>query len=208
MCQWHNSPLGIFPFNRNIFPDEAYAPSMVTDRPNPEVPSTSAAADLPVPSYKEPTHATGLEAGVDPGEPPATLPEPNPKHSSSDDTGSCAHLGYVSPEVIHPLPKATTRRPRMIRKKVKTRIVTDTPEKMELEKAHKEKEDEKAEKEKKKTKRSVDGKPIFTFKDNDEGVFPRGDVVKRLPTPKKLGGTARREEKFIFPCSINKWNVK
>ena len=145
---------GIFPFNRSIFPDEDYAPSMVTDRPNQEEPSTSAAADLPVPSHNEPTHATGLEAGVDPVEPPATLPEPNPKHSSSsDDTGSCAHLGHVSPEVLHPLPKATTRRPRMIRKKVKTRIVTDTPEKMELEKAHKEKEDEKAEKENKKIER-------------------------------------------------------
>ena len=57
-------------------------------------------------------------------------------------------------------------------------------------------------------KRSVDGKPIFTFKDNDEGVIPRGDVLKKLPTPKKLGGTARREEKFIFPCSIDKWNVE
>ena len=56
-------------------------------------------------------------------------------------------------------------------------------------------------------KRSVDGKPIFTFKDNDEGVIPRGDMLKRLPTPKKLGGTARKE-KFKFPCSINKWNVK
>ena len=102
-------------FNRNIFPDEDYAPSMVTDRPNPEETSTSVAADLPVPSHKEPTNATGLEASVDPVEPPATLPEPNPKHSSSDDTGSCAHLGYVSQEVIHPLPKATTRRPRMIK---------------------------------------------------------------------------------------------
>ncbi|CAL8349227.1 unnamed protein product [Boreogadus saida] len=39
-----------------------------------------------------------------------------------------------------------------MRKKVKTRIVTDTPEKMELEKAHKEK-DEKAEKENKKIER-------------------------------------------------------
>ena len=69
------------------FPDEDYARSMVTDRPNPEESSTSAAADLPVPSHKEPTHATGLEAGLDPGEPPATLPEPNSKHSS-DEAGS------------------------------------------------------------------------------------------------------------------------
>ncbi|CAL8338420.1 unnamed protein product [Boreogadus saida] len=33
-------------------------------------------------------------------------------------------------------------------------------------------------------KRSVDGKHIFTFRENDEGVIPRGDVLKKLPTPK------------------------
>eukprot|EP00064_Thunnus_orientalis_P026252 superscaffoldBa00016011_g26746 len=33
---------GIFPFNRDIFPDEDYAPSMVTDRSNPEEPSNCA----------------------------------------------------------------------------------------------------------------------------------------------------------------------
>ncbi len=351
---------------------------MVTDRPNPKEPSTSAAADPSGPSHKELTHATGLEAGPDPREPPATLPEPNPatlpepnpQPSLSDETGSGAHGSYVSPKVILPLPKATVRKPRMTRKKVKTRIVTDTPGKMELEKAHKEKQDKKAEKEIKKNerqkkwdlkgsnqtkiikkkvvhnsseegtmglplddttddeaeddlenthnrenkraekqkmneykkrgalkvskstkrknkvtvyssseesdiliplndttdyessdvqndddddgdkdlsagdfvivsfagktksynyvglvekvegadisakflrqscKKSVDGKHIFTFKENDEGVIPRGDVLKKLPTPQKLGGTARREQKFIFPCSIDKWDVK
>ncbi len=30
-------------------------------------------------------------------------------------------------------------------------------------------------------KKSVDGKPIFTFKEND-GVIPRGDVLKKLHT--------------------------
>ncbi len=139
---------GIYPYNRDIFPHEDYAPSMVTDRPNPEKPSTSAAADPPGPSYEEPTHATGLEAGPDPGEPPATLPEPNPEHSSSDATGSGVHGSYVSPKVILSLPKARARRPRMMRKKVKTIIVTDTPEKMELEKTHKEKQDIKAKKKK------------------------------------------------------------
>ncbi len=349
---------GIYPYNRDIFPDEDYPPSMVTDRPNPEEPSTSAAADPgePPATLPEPN--------------PATLPEPNPQHSLSDETGSGAHGSYVSPKVILPLPKATARRPRLTRKKVKTRIVTDTLEKMELEKAHKEKQDKKAEKEIKKNerqkkwalkgsnqtkiikkkvvhssseestiglplddttddeaeddlenthnrenkraekqkmnenkkrgalkvskstkrkkkvtvysrseesdisiplndttdyessdvqndddddvdkdlsagdfvivsfagktksynyvglvekvegadisakflrqscKKSVDGKPIFTFKENDEGVIPRGDVLKKLPTPQKLGGTARREQKFIFPCSIDKWDVK
>lgn len=57
-------------------------------------------------------------------------------------------------------------------------------------------------------KKSKDGKPIFTFKENDEGVIPINDVLKKLPTPQKLGGTARREHKFIFPCSIDKWDVK
>lgn len=62
---------GIFPFNRDIFPEEDYAPSMVTYRANPEdepsatadlpreEPSTSAAAHLPGPSH-EPTHVTGI----------------------------------------------------------------------------------------------------------------------------------------------------
>ncbi|KAF3848889.1 hypothetical protein F7725_015386, partial [Dissostichus mawsoni] len=111
-----------------------------------EEPSTSAAAHLPGPSH-EPTHVTD----PDPGEPPATLT--NPEHLSSDQSGSSAHLGYVSPEVILPLPKATERKKKIVRKKVKTRIVTDTPEKMELEKAHKEKEDKKAEQEKKNNER-------------------------------------------------------
>ena len=57
-------------------------------------------------------------------------------------------------------------------------------------------------------KRSVDGKPIFTFSENDEGVIPRDYVLKKLPTPQKLGGTARREHTFTFPCSIDTWDVQ
>ena len=60
---------------------------------------------------------------------------------------------------------------------------------------------------KKSSKRSADGKPIFTFRENDEGVIPRGDVLKKLPTPQKLGGTARREHKFTFPSGIQKCPV-
>ncbi|KAI4805722.1 hypothetical protein KUCAC02_010321 [Chaenocephalus aceratus] len=89
---------------KDIFPEEDYAPSMVTDRANPEdepsatvdlpgeEPSTSAAAHLPGPS-----HEPIVTADPDPGEPPATLT--NPEHLSSDKSGSSAHLGYVSPEL-------------------------------------------------------------------------------------------------------------
>ncbi|XP_034066339.1 uncharacterized protein PFB0765w-like [Gymnodraco acuticeps] len=52
-----------------------------------------------------------------------------------------------------PCQKPQKEKKKIVRKKVKTRIVTDTPEKMELEKAHKEKEDKKAEQEKKKNER-------------------------------------------------------
>ncbi|KAI4799631.1 hypothetical protein KUCAC02_016758 [Chaenocephalus aceratus] len=55
-------------------------------------------------------------------------------------------------------------------------------------------------------KRSVDGKPIFTFREND--VIPRGDVLKKLPTPHTRGGAARREHTFTFPRSIDKWDVQ
>ena len=63
---------GIFPFNRDIFPEEDYAPSMVTDRANPEdepsatadlpeeQPSTSATVHLPAPSHEPTEHVTGI----------------------------------------------------------------------------------------------------------------------------------------------------
>lgn len=123
--------------------------------------------------------------------------------------------------------------------------MTNTPEKLELEKAHNDRENKKTEKEKsagdfvivnfagknrsynyialvekvegadisakflrRSRGSSVDGKPTFAFKENDEGLIPRGDVLEKLPKLQKLGGTARREQKFIFPCSIDKWDVE
>ena len=57
------------------------------------------------------------------------------------------------------------------------------------------------------TKQSVEGKPAFMFKEKDEGMIPREDVLQKLPTPQKLGGTARREGKYVLPCCIEKWDV-
>ncbi|KAK7896629.1 hypothetical protein WMY93_021954 [Mugilogobius chulae] len=50
---------------------------------------------------------------------------------------------------------------------------------------------------KRSNKSSADRNPIFIFKEND-GVIPRKDVRKKLPPPQKLGGTARREQKFTY----------
>lgn len=49
-------------------------------------------------------------------------------------------------------------------------------------------------------KRSVEGKSIFTFRENGEGVIRRGDVLKKLPKAQNIGGTDRR---FTFPCRID-----
>lgn len=51
-------------------------------------------------------------------------------------------------------------------------------------------------------------KPAFAFKKNDKGSFPRSDVLKKLPQPQRVGGTARREQQFIFPCNLDELNVE
>ena len=79
---------GIFPYNRDIFPEEAFAPSMVSDRPNPELqpastgpstsddpsgPSTSDDPDGPRPA-DDPPPADDPEGPIPANEPPADEP--------------------------------------------------------------------------------------------------------------------------------------
>lgn len=51
-------------------------------------------------------------------------------------------------------------------------------------------------------------RPTFAIKENDVAHVPRSDVVKKLPQPKRPGGTTRREQLFIFPCNLQGWNVE
>lgn len=50
---------------------------------------------------------------------------------------------------------------------------------------------------------SADGKPIFTFKEYDEGVLPGSDMLRNLPQPQ-----TRREHKFLFPWRSTQWHVR
>lgn len=79
---------------------EDYAPSMVTDRPNPEEPSTSAAADPPGPSREEPNMPQQFQ----------TQWSHRPLFSSIDESGSRPHVSFVSPKVILPLPKRHSKK--------------------------------------------------------------------------------------------------
>lgn len=310
---------GIYPYNQDIFPDSEFEPSMVSDRPNPAAaddPPTHADAppttadDPPTTADDQLTDADSPPTFVD--DPPTTSDDPP---TTTDDTPSVStsltrlpssstgvslprDMGYVSPEQILPLPKNPEPRAQRKRKRVKTRILTDTPEKEAIQRAHEEKMKKQqgkkqsypGQQKKKQPKKKIpiesssdesgdplpipyddeseyespvdegsepdstdlsvgdfvivqfaakrrslqyigmvekleDGdvsarflrkirgstakeKPTFAFKENDVALFPQSDVLKKLPQPHRAGGTARREQHFIFPCNLDKWNVE
>ena len=54
---------------------------------------------------------------------------------------------------------------------------------------------------------SHDERIFFLYKLDDECAFPKEDVVKKLPSPTTVGGTARCQKRFTFPCSLDEWNI-
>ena len=39
-------------------------------------------------------------------------------------------------------------------------------------------------------------------------LFPKKDIVRKLPMPKSLGGSARRSCQLQFSCDLQKWGLK
>ncbi|XP_031729111.1 uncharacterized protein LOC116397635 [Anarrhichthys ocellatus] len=128
---------GIFPYNRDIFPEEAFASSMVSDRPNPELqpastgPSTSDDPDGPRPADNPDDPLADANPST------ARGPHGCASPADSDVPRVPSRPGYVSPCEILPLPKCPPRA-QTKRKRVKTAILTDTPEKQTIEKAYEE----------------------------------------------------------------------
>lgn len=92
---------GIHPVNENIFKEEEYLSSYVTDRPNPYSPSTQEKQAIASTSF-----------------------------SSKSDSNT---VPTVSPHIIRPFPKAPERKVKGGRKRGKSMIMTDTPEKKAIE---------------------------------------------------------------------------
>ncbi|KAJ0173951.1 hypothetical protein K1T71_010097 [Dendrolimus kikuchii] len=105
---------GIFPFNQDKFNDADFAPSYVTDRPMETCSNESQLSSTPLPTILS-----------NPQLPPSFDPQP----SSSFDA-----QGVFCPEIVRPLPKAGPRKSTINRKRRKTAILTDTPEKENLRK--------------------------------------------------------------------------
>lgn len=109
---------GIYPFNSMIFQDHEFISASVTDQPLPSA----------ITEIEEQRNATVGETSIsETVSPPALTPvrqsvpdEPQPSTSQ------------ITPQQILPLPKAGPRKPSN-RRKVKSAIVTDTPEKERIE---------------------------------------------------------------------------
>lgn len=113
---------GIWPYNRSVFQDSDFSPSSVTDQALPEDRSISTVLER----ENETTYSS-----VD--QPQATTPE---RESPTPQPGTSG-LGAAkfSPENVRPYPKAEQRQTNSSggRKRGKSAILTDTPEKKELE---------------------------------------------------------------------------
>lgn len=116
---------GIHPFNRDIFTDDEFQPAEVTDQPIEGQRSAGV----------EPTPTTVLAPST-----PSNSDHPINQSSTAPTSGitvtapSTKQMMLVTPEHIVPLPKAPARKPSN-RRKVRCAILTDTPEKKELEDA-------------------------------------------------------------------------
>ncbi|XP_072022943.1 uncharacterized protein [Amphiura filiformis] len=105
---------GVYPFDRDIFDDSEFMPADVTDRPiaRADEADENTSADLNAPSTSG-----------------SSTPLVNKQLSAS------TSVTPISPEVIRPFQKAAPRKRKGGRKLGRTRILTDTPEKMEIEAA-------------------------------------------------------------------------
>lgn len=131
---------GVSPFNREIFTDADYAPSNVTDRPV-DVNNTE---NIP-PLINESEKTQPAQSTIEQTQPAQSIQQPRaitPQPSTSK--------AVFSPIAVLPVPKAGPRKTSNTRKRRKATILTDTPEKNELEKEQEKSKMRKTKKNKKK----------------------------------------------------------
>lgn len=134
---------GIWPVNENVFQEHEFMGSSVTDRPYDDpttsqgistasgtltAPGTSTVQGSPFVSNNIAANLSNIQPSTQNGVPSTANPIP-----SIESVTSSAHA-FTLPEMIRPFPQAGQRTTSSKgRKKGKCRILTDTPEKMEIE---------------------------------------------------------------------------
>lgn len=171
---------GIYPYNPNIFTEDDFLSSYVTDRPNEapvdgiapgavastsddqEEPSQGNVADTIISTAGEAEKAT--HSGTS-SEPVTPRPQNQEKPTHDDTPLNLPDTNIIMPEEISPFPKAQPRKATKGRKKGKTLILTDTPVKEQLradqenKKRKKGKQQERKKKVAKNDKRKVKSRP-------------------------------------------------
>jgi hypothetical protein len=196
---------GIWPLNTNIFTEEDFLPSQVTDRPldNNLQQNTSAVIEdenndvLPNSAQRfsetnNPIRATFIDSDNGPTASTSGCASEEPiastSRASQESTASISAENdtakVFSPHVIRPLPKALPRKRTQNRRKVKSAVLTDTPEKEALEAIeakrnlkdakrqvfHKGEQKKKGKKKKKQAKRTKCSKSDSDDEDDDECI--------------------------------------
>nr|XP_053616775.1 uncharacterized protein LOC128678900 [Plodia interpunctella] len=191
---------GVWPLNVDIFQDSDFAPSFVTDRPAPTEQSENAI-----------NVSENLSLNLEHPELLDSVPELDISTSeiirhietANQPTPSCSGLNQFSPTKIRPLPKAPPRKTNMnTRRKRKSAVLTDTPEKealrMEYEekmKKKQKKDDKGKEKGKGKQKGKSKGKKSAKNKDEIERV------KKRVLSSGSSDSDSESEEWYCLVCS-------
>ncbi|CAF4890988.1 unnamed protein product [Pieris macdunnoughi] len=157
---------GIWPLNVDIFQDSDFAPSYITDRPYPTEQSENVLNE-----------SANLSLNLEHPELLDSAPEVDIStteiighiETANKPTPSCSGLNQFSPSKIRPLPKAPPRKTNIkCRRKRKSAILTDTPEKEALRVEYEEKMKKKQKKDDKE-KRKGKGKGKKSAK-NEDGI--------------------------------------
>ena len=106
---------GIEPFNSEIFKDDEYLPSSVTDRAAPDTVTITPVNNME--SEMIPAHVNHIESEI-------TIVN---IETSILNKVSTSAASIISPEVLKPYPKASARKKKVKSRQLKTRILTDTP---------------------------------------------------------------------------------
>lgn len=48
---------------------------------------------------------------------------------------------------------------------------------------------------------------LFIPNPEDEASFSKDDIVHKLPEPKMVGGSMKRQGHLSFPCALKQWNL-
>lgn len=203
---------GIYPYNSDIFSEEDFMPSFVTDRPEAEPqsdsqPTTETNAELRFPEPEIPPPAVEVEV--------ATSTVSTTQGSSKDNENRDPNVKMTatskddlsfSPEFIRPFPKAGPRKQQKTRgKKRCCAILTDTPEKDQLA-AEQSKRKSKCSKEIMKSKKQAVKKAILKSSSESDEETKLVKKIKNLQKRRKVqtrvtpSSDTEEEEYFCLVC--------